>query len=180
MSLISKLLRGAAARRATRNAITPTRRLRLESLEDRLQPAFTGLGMAGHFAVLGLGNTNVHNLNAVVSGHAGISVGGKFNNFAPSTILNDVYESASGQYSGTGQLQGQLIVDAGYLSQANTDAVTASQEAAALTATQTFGAINQATTVIGNGGLNVIQINGDIKNSVTFSGSAADVFIVNI
>jgi Ice-binding-like/Dockerin type I domain len=179
MSWLSMLLRGAT-HRATGSSLTPTRRLRLESLEDRLQPAFSGLGMAGNFAVLGLANTNVHNYNAVVSGHAGIAVGGKLNNWAPSTIMDNVYESASGQYAGTGQINGQLIIDASSLSQANTDALTASQEAAALTSTQTFGAINQPTIVIGNGGVNVIRITGDIRDSLTFSGTPADVFIVNV
>src|SRR5262245_1441402 len=101
MSWLSLLNRGAA-RRATGRSLNRTHRLRLESLEDRLQPAFTGLGMAANFAVLGLGNTNVHNINAVVAGDAGVSAGGSLNNFAPSTIMHDVYESVSGQYTGNG------------------------------------------------------------------------------
>ncbi|MDR3659485.1 MAG: SdrD B-like domain-containing protein, partial [Mycobacterium sp.] len=36
------------------------------------------------------------------------------------------------------------------------------------------------TTVTGNGGLNVININGSVHNSLTLSGTASDVFVVNI
>jgi hypothetical protein len=156
------------------------RRPRLESLEDRCQPAFVGLGDAGQFAVLGLSNTGIHNINAVISGYTGVSEGGQLNNFGPSTILSDVYLCATSQYSGNGQFYGQLIVDASLMSRANSDAQSAAQEAAALTATQTFGGINQATTVTGTSGVNVIQVNGDVRASLTLSGTASSVFVVNV
>jgi hypothetical protein len=63
-----------------------------------------------------------------------------------------------------------------YLAQAN--AVGAN--AAAMTATQTFGSITSATTFTGNGGINVISV-GSISNApITFSGTANDYFVVNI
>ncbi len=52
--------------------------------------------------------------------------------------------------------------------------------AASLTATQTFGNINGATTITGNGGLNVIDV-ANINNApLTISGTSSDKFIFNI
>ena len=102
---------------------------------------------------------------------------------APSTITGNVYEYASGQYSGPGKLGGSVIINSTLLAQNDTDALNASTTAQGLTATQTFGNISSTTTVTGNGGLNVIDINGSINlnnASLILSGSASDVFIVNV
>jgi choice-of-anchor A domain-containing protein len=58
--------------------------------------------------------------------------------------------------------------------------MTAARLAASLSPTQTFGSITQATTINGNGGLNVININGDITTTLILNGSASDIFIVNV
>ena len=71
---------------------SPTRSQRfrpaLERLEDRTQPAaaFTGLGVANQFAVLGLRNTDITHVRAVVAGDEGVSRGGSLSNDARSTI----------------------------------------------------------------------------------------------
>src|SRR6185437_14374876 len=87
---------------------------------------------------------------------------------------------SAGQFSGPGSLGGDVIVDPAKLSQADSDAILAASQAAAQTPTQTFDSISKATTIIGNGGVNVIAVNGNITNSLILSGSASDVFIVNV
>jgi SdrD B-like domain/Ice-binding-like len=162
---------------------TRARRFRpaLERLEDRTQPAgFTGLGAASQFAVLGLQSTSVAHVRAVVSGDEAVSRGGSLSNGAGSSITGDVFEFAKKEYSGKGALGGTLHIDSALLKQADADAASAATAAAALKPTQTLGTIKKAMTVNGNGGLNVISIRGDVKASLTLSGSANDVFVVNV
>ena len=141
------------------------------------------LGTANNYSVLGLKNTAITNSLVTIHGNEGVSQGGKLSNNAPSTITGNVYEYASGQYSGPGKLGGSVIINSTLLAQNDTDALNASTTAQGLTATQTFGNISSTTTVTGNGGLNVIDINGSINlnnASLILSGSASDVFIVNV
>jgi hypothetical protein len=168
------------ARRPSPNRSTSAFRPRLESLEDRLQPAFTGLGMAGEFAVLGLGNTQVHNQHGAIHGNAGVSQRGRINNSTPSVITQDVYQHSAGQYSGNGQIGGSLMVDPSTIQQANQDAYLAYSEAAAMPATMSLGSIAVPTTIAGNGGVNVVKIVGDIESSLTLQGGADEVFVVNV
>ena len=99
---------------------------------------------------------------------------------APSTINGNVFEFNSGQYSGPGKLHGAVFVDATLLGSVNTDALNAAATVEALTPTQTLGAINSPTLVVGNGGVNVINIYGNITDSLMLSGTASDVFFVNV
>jgi hypothetical protein len=62
----------------------------------------------------------------------------------------------------------------------DTDALSAAAAAKALSPTQTFGTISSPTTINGNGGQNVIKINGDIKNSLTLNGTVNDTFVNNV
>jgi choice-of-anchor A domain-containing protein len=66
------------------------------------------------------------------------------------------------------------------LNQNYSDAMAAAALVAGMPATQTFGSINSRTTINGNGGVNVININGDITTSLILNGSASDIFIVNV
>jgi hypothetical protein len=142
------------------------------------------LGTAGNYAVLGLAKTKINNSLVTVYGNEGVSSGGSLSNAAPSEITGNVYQYASGEYSGPGKLDGALLTNATLLNQNDADALAASTAAAHLKATQTFGSISSATTITGNGGLNVININGNItlgsSNSLILQGSASDVFIVNV
>jgi hypothetical protein len=160
----------------------PGRRWRpaLETLENRTTPAgFMGLGTAAHYGVLGLVNSAINTSNVTITGDVGMSQGGKVTDKVPSTITGSVYEYAADEYAGRGNLGG-LVVNPGLLSQADADALNAAAAAAALGPTQSFGAITAATIVTGNGGTNVIDINGDVTASLTLSGSSSDYFIVNI
>ena len=165
----------------TRQAV---RRLQpsLDVLEDRvvLSSAGVSLGTAAQYGVLGLANTKIVNSLVTINGDEGVSQGGKLNNAAPSTITGSVFESTQGQYSGPGKLGGAVNIAPALLLQAGQDAVNASSQAAVLTPTQTLGAVSTPNIVTGNGGLNVIDVNGGIKASLTLSGTANDVFIVNV
>jgi hypothetical protein len=157
--------------------------LDLETLEVRDVPSSVSgavsLGTAGDYAALGLANTHIVSIDASITGDAGISKGGRLTSLF-STITGDVVESASRQYRGFGKLDSNVSVNAAAITQADSDALAAASQADALTATQTFKNINAPTTVKGNGGVNVIDITGDINNSLTLSGTASDVFIINV
>ena len=180
-SLVSTRLAREDTVRATR---AQARRLRpsLDALEDRLALSASpvSLGTAGQFGVLGLQNTQITNLVAQVNGNEGVSQGGTLNNFFFSKITGNVSESSKGQYSGAGKLVGSNTANSALLSTVDSDALAASSQAAALAPTQAYGTIAHSTTVTGNGGLNVIAINGNIRNSLILSGTASDVFIVNV
>jgi hypothetical protein len=178
-SVAQTLARGKATCGANRSAAFGLQP-RLELLEDRMVPATVSLGAAADFGVLGLVGTQITNSNVTVNGNEGVSAGGKLTNMAPSTITGNVYEYASGEYAGPGKLFGSVVIDATLLPEADADALSAASLAAALAPNQTFSTISSATTVTGNGGLNVIAINGDIKNSLILTGTASDVFIVNV
>jgi hypothetical protein len=127
-----------------------------------------------------LNNTRITNSNVTINGDEYVSSGGILKNQAPSTINGNVYAYASGNYSGPGKLTGSIIVNPTLLTQVNADASNASTSAAALPPTQTFPKISIPTTVIGNGGQNVIKINGDITATVILVGSSTDSFVINV
>ena len=183
------LLRSLVSTRSTRNspagntrAQAPRWRPSFDALEDRLalSASAVSLGAAGQFGVLGLQNTQVTNLIAQINGNEGVSLGGALQNSFFSKITGNVSESSSHQLSGVGKLVGSVTADSALLATVDSSALAASTQAAALTPSRTFGTITQATTVAGNGGLNVIAINGSIRNSLTLKGTANDIFIVNV
>ena len=151
------------------------------------------LGTASNYAVLGVGSFANgdpfqtgdpaklrFSTDVVINGNVGVGYRGSVTNISPSSIAGDVYQYRSGQYSGNGTLLGSIYTDSLILKRNYTDAVNASAQAAALAPTRTFGSIGSATTIAGNGGLNVIQINGDITSSLILSGSANDEFVINV
>ncbi len=71
------------------------------------------------------------------------------------------------------------LVSTSVTNQALADAVALSNYAAGLTATQTYGNITNATTITGNGGLNVIAVN-NISNALTITGGANDTFVFDV
>jgi Carboxypeptidase regulatory-like domain len=180
-TLMHKLFVGTEVRRGVR-ARSARWRPAIDALEDRiaLSTGPASLGAAGQFAVLGLERTQVNNLAAAIAGNEGVSKGGELWNLSPSSISGNVTEFASKEYSGQGKLGGTVTVDSAVMTQADSDALSTATSAAALAPTQTFGTITKSTTVTGNGGLNVIAINGNIENSLTLTGTASDVFVVNV
>lgn len=146
------------------------------------------LGNASTFAVVGLAGTTttrdqINNSLVTVNGNEGISQYGTLTNQAPSVINGNVYEYASGEYSGPGTLNGSVIVNPSFMSSADSSALTENAFAASLTPTQTFGAISSATTITGTSGVNVINITGGVNlnnANLTLTGPAGAIFIINI
>jgi hypothetical protein len=148
------------------------------------------LGTAGNYALLGLQGTKINLSAATVYGNAGVSQGGSLSNNGSSTITGNLDQSQAGQYSrsGSAQVLGSVITNSSLLAQNDADALAAAAAAKALAPTQTFGTISlassQTMTVQGNGGLNVIQVNGSIglsgSSQLILNGSASDVFIFNV
>jgi choice-of-anchor A domain-containing protein len=158
--------------------------LSLTTLEDRVQPsaAAVDLGTAGQFGVLGLKSTDVAVANSAVAGNVGVSQNGDWNIGRQSTVSGKVeeYSKQSFDFFGHGKTNSAAVVNAALLTMADKDALQASTAAAALAPTQTLKNVNSATTLKGDGGLNVIDVNGDITASLTLSGTANDMFIVNV
>ena len=138
------------------------------------------LGRACGGAVVGLQGTKIVNSLVTIYGDEYVSQSGSLANNAPSTINGNVYEFATRQYSGPGKLNGSIVTDPTLLNQVDADALSAAATAKALVPTRTFENISSPTTVTGNGGVNVIQINGNITSSLILSGNASDVFIINV
>jgi hypothetical protein len=178
--LLASFLRPALRRQPARPATLRFRPF-CQELESRLVPAGT-LGAASNFAVLGLVNTSIGNSGATINGNEGVSQGGSLNNLLLSTVNGTVYEHNSGQYLGLFLFppSGGVVVNASLTAQADADALSLSSQAQALVPTQILGTVSVPTTVTGNGGLNVISVNGNITSSLTLSGGANDTFVVNV
>ena len=142
------------------------------------------LGSAANYTVLGMQGTTINNSLGTINGNEGIARYGSITNQAPFTVTGNVYEYASGQISGPGHVNGSINVNSALLTQNNTDALNAWTQAAGMTATQTVtGGLTSSLTINGTGGVNVININGNVNlnnANLTLNGSANDVFIVNI
>jgi choice-of-anchor A domain-containing protein len=182
-SLIRSLIRGRKA--IPHRTHRPDLRVRLSLnslLEDRVTPSLTfNLGTAAQFGVLGLQGTAITNQKGItITGNEGVSQNGSLINQKASVVSGSVSEYAGGQYSGPGQVSGGVVVNSSLIAQADSDALSASASASAQTITQSFGNISSATTITGNGDVNVIDISGKITASVILSGSANDVFVVNV
>src|SRR5689334_18321424 len=68
------------------------------------------------------------------------------------------------------------------MSGVSADARAASTAAAGFAPTQTFSTLSENQTIVGNGGLNVIRITGDVmlKQTLTISGTVSDQFIFQL
>jgi hypothetical protein len=100
---------------------------------------------------------------------------------------NNGEASGTVQYDHTTEISGslqklinKLPVPTSVTSAARTAAQNVSSYASSLPATQTFGNINNAQIIYGNGGLNVINV-ANIQNAqLTLSGTASDIFVINV
>lgn len=181
-ALLLPSLERAVRRQPTARRKACHRQPLLDALEDRvvLSSATVSLGSAAEYAVLGLGKAQIDNASATIHGDVGVSHGGTLKNARRSIITGNVFTFSQGQYSGHGELGGSVNVAPAQLTQADQDARNAASQAASLAPTQTFHTIKNATTITGNGGVNVIDVNGNISASLTLTGTASDVFIINV
>jgi hypothetical protein len=143
------------------------------------------LGSAGNFAVLSdlttanaTSSTTAANINAnnyTINGNTGAPT---ITGAAPDAFNGDVYTANSSQPMGT--ITGTYHpTSASTINAAAADAITASNQLAALTTTQTFSSLN-GQTIVGDGGVNVISVTGNISGGFQVSGGANDIFVFNV
>ena len=142
------------------------------------------LGEARDFCVLGLQDVklSMSNPQTSVSGNVGLGPGGAQNfsdGFIGGTYTFDL--TANSHANNVVVIGGTTTAD---LSTAVADALAASEAASSLPPTQAFGAVKDALSVVGNGGLNVIAIDSITfsggTDKLTLEGAPSDVFIVNV
>jgi hypothetical protein len=140
------------------------------------------LGAAGDYTVLSLSGTFQNQSNVTINGDVGVGPKGSASVMAPTTVNGIVFKDPTATVSGPGGISGGIVTKD--LHQAVTDALNASAAFNSLAATRVFSSISAATTILGNGGTNVIDLSGNLKlsgtNNLTLTGSANDKFIFNI
>ena len=151
------------------------------------QCLLSDLGAAGTygFSILGLQGANIQLIAVAlqVNGNVGIGVNGLMHLSGGATLQSTLYAdpSATVQIDGGSSFAGGTIRISFTAIQRGALAFSAS--AALLPPTQTFSQIQTATTIVGNGGQNVIAVNGQIHLSggqnPTISGGPNDTFIFN-
>lgn len=147
-----------------------------------------GLGAAGVYATAQTGTGGASTMTAL--------------NGAPSRINGDVFErnkitvggtingtlykapGATSSITGSGVITGGTVtLSAAASNQIVSDLAATVTSVAGLVTTQSFGNLSNNTTILGNGGLNVINIKSiNLKDSksITFSGGPNDVFVVRV
>ncbi len=135
------------------------------------------MGSPAGIGILGVDNTSITN-GGIVWGDAAVYAGGSFRNNA--TVHGNIYTAFSGQYSGAAP-DGAVLVDFSDVRASVDNAFYNASAAAGMTPTRSFaGGITSATTVTGNGGVNVLNVAGNIAQNLTLSGSSSDIFVVNV
>jgi len=138
-----------------------------------------------NYSVLGLGGGGyVHSAvdltNVTVTGNVGVGAGGAIDNQSPSVITGNVYEATSGQLTGTGTVKGSVIISASTLSTAVSGADAAASYASSQSKTQSYTTASLPSTITGTAGVNVIDITGNITQSLTLNGPAGSFFVLNV
>lgn len=141
------------------------------------------LGDAAPYTVFGLSNTMVNLSNTQVDGNVGVGPGGDLKLAAPSVVNGNAYlDFSATETADTGALTGSLIRQS--MAAPVQTVLALSAYSSGLTPTLTLNAsqVNNGYTVNGDGGVNVININGNVNmNSanLVFNGGPNDLFYVN-
>ena len=146
----------------------------------------SAFGPAGAFGILGLQGSTIQLSSGPlqVNANVGIGANGNIHLSGGATLQSILYadNSATVQIDGGSAFHGGVIRTSFAAIQAA--AIAEATSAASLPATQTYGNVTNALNIIGNGGQNVIDINGQLHlsggNQLTISGGANDTFIINI
>jgi hypothetical protein len=152
------------------------------------------LGTAANYALIDVPTTATQttftlNTGPITGGTSGgvllgnavdVSASGGNNGAVPNGVFYDSTVTNIGKF---GQLQTPpttTCVSTSVTQSALASANSVSAYAAALTPTQTFGNITTTTTIIGAGGLNVIDLTSIHNAALTLSGSANSIFVINV
>ena len=146
------------------------------------------LGTLTNYALVDLGTGDTIAINSgPIAGNVllgnGVNAGfaGGNNGQITGTLSYDSTVTGTNTFSQLATAPTTQQVSTSVTSQAFSYAQAASSQAAALTATQTFsGTVSGATTLTGNGGLNVIDFNSIQNAPLTIKGTASDTFVINI
>ncbi len=143
------------------------------------------LGAAGGYSILGMTNAAVQiDSNVTVNGNIGLDTGSWLDIQDGATMNGTLFADPGANIEGGSGyfFKGGVVTES--MSAAQTAALNAYNTIVSLTPTQTFGNISSATTIKGNGGANIIQVNGSINlssgNNLILSGGANDSFVINI
>jgi hypothetical protein len=142
------------------------------------------LGAAGGYSILAMTNASVQiSSNVTINGNVGMDTGTYLSVSNGATLNGTLYaDPGANIHNGSSYFKGGVVIES--MAAAQNAALAAYSTFASMTPTQTFGNITSGTTIQGNGGQNVIQVNGSIGlsngNNLVLSGSASDSFIVNI
>lgn len=153
--------------------------------------AVVNLGGAANYAVLGIGGTismqsdfQTYQSGTVINGNVGMGPYSTWTHGIDATIhgrvdcdLTDSVPTVTGTITGGIHQISMVSIVA--------DARSASAAAAAFAPTQTFATLTSGQTIIGNGGLNVIRVTGDIglsggSSTLNLLGGALDRFLFQI
>jgi choice-of-anchor A domain-containing protein len=150
------------------------------------------LGSAGNYAVVGVGgdsdtkrsNFEIYQSDTVVNGNVAEGPNTTLTHGIDATVNGRWdYDTTDANPAGSGYTG---HVTGGFnqvnLSGVSSDAMAASTAAAAKAPTQTFSTLSENQVIVGNGGLNVIRITGDVmlKQGLTLSGTVSDQFIFQL
>lgn len=147
------------------------------------------LGDAANYTVLGIGGSashlsqfEIYQSDTVINGNVGVGPLSTWTHGMDATINGVLNNDGNADPTITGTITGGLIHNTPAVNQAVADALAASTVAAGLTPTQTFSTLSEGQTIVGNGGLNVIRVTGDItlKTSLTLQGTASDQFVFQL
>lgn len=123
--------------------------------------------------------------NVTVNGDVGVSLNGKLDLFAPSTITGDLYLNTGARIGQHAGVIGGTTYTGQDLSLARTQLFNASSTLAGWTtdAAHTYSTWNSPLTISGNGGINVLKVTGNVSlssESVTLTGGPSDIFIIDV
>lgn len=146
---------------------------------------FPSLGQAANYAVYGsTTEILINNNETAIYGDVALGPAGTLNFTSGGIIGGGLYRDAASVVNiggGSQILGGQFLIDVVPI---DDDARAAASMAGALFATQTYGAIGNGATIIGNGGLNVINVITNVSlnsaGTLTLVGTESDQFVFNI
>ena len=154
------------------------------------------LGQAALYPALGIGNIHVEMQGAAfantsnVAGNLGVTGGGgdillQGNAGVEGKVSHHTGSTVACVPAGSCPIKVAGVIEEVDMSAVEADVLAAAAAFAAMTPTQTFnGNLTSATSIGGNGCINVIQINGSIDlngtKEITLSGTVEDYFVINI
>src|SRR5258707_490256 len=146
------------------------------------------LGAAANYAVLGIGGNSgfhgqieVYQSGTVINGNVGAGPYDDWTHGIDATINGAVnYDTTDLPPTVTGSITGG-VHQVSMASTVNAE-LTAEANYFALAPTTNFSTLNEDQVIVGNGGLNVIRITGDVtlKKTLTLQGTAANSFVFQL